>query len=114
MITGLSAIFFWVSSIDDALPWWRAFGIEAGDRFGTWQEMQTPGETTFALHEDPTQRTGINAVIAFSVEDLAAELLRLSSGGISSNGPIANAGARSFATFTDPDGNRVQLSQLNR
>lgn len=114
MITGLNTIFFWVTSIDDSLSWWRAFGVEPGERFGTWQDMQVPGTVTFALHEDPEQRTGINAVLAFSVGELATEIERLASVGISPTGAIANAGTRSFATFKDPDGNQVQLSQLNR
>jgi predicted enzyme related to lactoylglutathione lyase len=71
--------------------------------------MAVGGDTNFALHEGARGDGEATAVIAFAVDDLDSEIDRLSAGGIAPVDQVNDTGAARFATFIDPDGNRIQL-----
>ncbi len=106
----LDTVFVWVTSIEEALPFYRALGIEPGPRFGTWQTMDVGGDTRFALHEGDRPSGPSTSVPSFRVEDLESEISRLKGLGIHpSDSEITNTGLARFITFADPDGNQIQL-----
>lgn len=106
----LDTVFVWVTDIDRSIDWYRQVGIDAGDRYGVWQNMSVDGETRFALHQGPRDPGPSTSVPSFRVEDLDAEIARLSGSGIEpSDDAITDTGVARFITFTDPDGNQIQL-----
>jgi catechol 2,3-dioxygenase-like lactoylglutathione lyase family enzyme len=106
----VDTVFVWVRDLDSSLDWYRAFGLEPGPRHGTWQEIAVSGGTRFALHEGHRAEGPSTSVTSFRVDDLDAEIERLSKGGIEPSDPeVTDTGAARFATFTDPDGNEIQL-----
>lgn len=93
------------------MEWYSAIGFESGERYGPWQLLKVDGEVAFALHqgirEEGQQAT---AVISFRVQDLDAEIERLSDLFIeSTDDETTDTGTARFTTFTDPDGNEIQL-----
>jgi catechol 2,3-dioxygenase-like lactoylglutathione lyase family enzyme len=113
MITGIDTVFVWVRDIDKSVEWYQRFGIAAGSRHGVWQSMSLPGPIVFALHQGLRPPGDSMTVIAFAVTGLESEIDRLSLLGINQVGSTTDTGAKRFATFSDPDGNELQLSQLS-
>jgi len=112
MALQLDTVFVWVTDLERSLPWYADMGIDPGPRYGPWQSMETAGETRFALHEGPRPGGGPTSVPSFLVADLDAEIDRLASRGLRpSDDKITDTGAARFITFTDPDGNEIQLLQ---
>lgn len=110
MTLQLDTVFIWVSDLDRAIGWYRQVGIEAADRYGVWQNMSIGGETRFALHQGERPPGPSTSVPSFRVEDLDAEIERLAGLGIEpSDEAITDTGVARFTTFTDPDGNQIQL-----
>jgi catechol 2,3-dioxygenase-like lactoylglutathione lyase family enzyme len=110
MAMQLDTVFVWVNDLDRSLEWYRMVGLEPGARHGGWQEMKVDGGTRFALHQGPRPAGDSTAVPAFRVADLDAEIVRLVSLGIgASDDEATDTGVARFITFTDPDGNRIQL-----
>lgn len=106
----VDTVFVWVRDLDGSLEWYLAFGLEPGPRHGAWQEVAVSGATRFALHQGPRVEGPSTSVISFRVDDLDAEIERLSNVGIEPSDPeITDIGAARFVTFTDPDGNEIQL-----
>lgn len=106
----LDTVFLWVTDLDRSLDWYAKLGIEAGDRYGAWQNMKTDGNVMFALHQGDRPEGPSTAVPSFLVGDLHAEIRRLENLGIEPTDPeITDTGVARFTTFTDPDGNEVQL-----
>lgn len=106
----LDTVFLWVTDIERALDWYEKLGIEAGDRHGSWQNMKIDGDVRFALHQGDRPDGASTAVPSFRVSDLDAEIRRLENLGIEPTDPeITDTGVARFTTFTDPDGNQVQL-----
>lgn len=106
----LDTVFVWVTDLDRALAWYSRLGIEAGPRYGAWQNMEVDGETRFALHEGDRPESGSTAVPSFRVGDLDGEIRRLQTLGIEPTDlDITDTGVVRFTTFTDPDGNQIQL-----
>jgi catechol 2,3-dioxygenase-like lactoylglutathione lyase family enzyme len=106
----VDTVFVWVTDLDRSVEWYAELGIAAGPRYGAWQAMAVDGETTFALHEGdrpPGQATG---AVAFRVDDLDAQIERLARSGIeSTDDETTDTGVARFTTFSDPDGNDIQL-----
>lgn len=106
----VDTVFVWVNEIDESVGWYRQFGIEPGPRFGSWQTMVLDGDTHFALHEGSRPKGGSTGAVAFRVDDLDREITRLAAMAIHpTDDEITDTGVSRFTTFTDPDGNDVQL-----
>ncbi len=72
--------------------------------------MTVHGDTRFALHEGGRPAGSSTAVPSFRVGDLDAEMRRLANLGIEPSDPeVTNTGVARFTTYTDPDGNQIQL-----
>jgi catechol 2,3-dioxygenase-like lactoylglutathione lyase family enzyme len=110
MALQLDTVFVWVTDLERSLPWYRALGIEPGPRHGPWQEMDVSGDTRFALHQGGRAPGVSTAVPSLRVTDLDSEIERLATKGIRpTDDEVTDTGAARFITFTDPDGNEVQL-----
>lgn len=106
----LDTVFVWVSDLEVAREWYATLGIEAGPAFGPWQTMVLDGEARFALHQGERRGGPSTSVPSFRVEDLDGHIARLADLGIHPTDPdITDTGMARFTTFTDPDGNDVQL-----
>lgn len=106
----LDTVFIWVNDLGRSLDWYRKLGIEPGPAYGPWQTMVVDGETRFALHQGSRPEGPSTAVPSFRVDDLDAHITRLDAAGIEPTDPeITDTGVARFTTFTDPDGNEVQL-----
>lgn len=109
-IEGIDVVFYWVTDIDQALEFYTgALGIEAGPRHGTWQEMEVPGTTRFALHGGSPGNRSVNAVVSFVVPDLDTAIAELAAKGHEPTVEITNTGRARFAEYADPDGNLVHI-----
>lgn len=110
MVYSVDTVFVWVTDLPRAVEWYSRFGIEAGPGYGDWQTMKVAGATAFALHRGQRPAGSSTAGVAFRVENLEAEIERLSDLGITPSDPeITDTGVARFTTFSDPDGNDVQL-----
>lgn len=110
MALQLDTVFTWVTDLDRAVEWYSKLGIGPGDRYGAWQDMEVEGAARFALHQGNRPSGPSTAVPSFRVQDLDGEIRRLASLGIEPSEPgITDTGEARFTTFTDPDGNQVQL-----
>lgn len=106
----VDTVFVWVSDLEQSLEWYSEIGFEAGERYGPWQNLDVDGEVAFALHQGIRDEGPATAVISFRVDSLDAELERLSDLFIEpSDDEITDTGTARFITFTDPDGNEIQL-----
>ncbi len=106
----LDTVFVWVTDLAVAREWYATLGIDAGAAFGPWQTMHLDGETRFALHEGERPEGPSTSVPSFRVDDLDAHIERLAGLGITPTDlVITDTGQARFTTFTDPDGNEVQL-----
>lgn len=106
----LDTVFVWVTDLEVSNEWYARLGIEAGAAHGPWQTMTLEGETRFALHQGERPAGPSTSVPSFRVDDLDAELARLAEVGIEpTDANITDTGLARFTTFTDPDGNEVQL-----
>ncbi len=106
----LDTVFLWVSDLDRSVDWYAKLGIQAGERHGDWQNMKLDGQVRFALHEGERPQGPSTAVPSFLVGDLDAEIRRLENLGVEPADPeITDTGVARFTTFTDPDGNQIQL-----
>ena len=84
----VDTVFVWVTDLDRSVEWYAELGIAAGPRYGAWQAMAVDGEPTFALHEGDSPR------------DKATE---------STDDETTDTSIARFTTFSDPDGNDIQL-----
>ena len=106
----VDTVYVWVNDLEQALEWYGAIGFEPGERYGPWQTLQVGGDVAFALHQGIREEGPATAVISFLVDDLEAEIARLSGLFIEPSDPeITNTGTSRYTTFTDPDGNEIQL-----
>ena len=110
MTIQVDTVFVWVNDLETSLNWYEALGFIPGPRYGPWQSMEVDGDVAFALHEgirDPGMST---SVTTFRIEDLDATISRLAGQGIRpSDNEVTDTGTARFTTFTDPDGNEIQL-----
>ena len=106
----VDTVFVWVNDLEQALEWYSALGFEPGERYGPWQVMNVEGDVAFALHQGIREEGPATAVISFLIDDLEGEIDRLSDLYIEPSDPeITDSGTARFITFTDPDGNEIQL-----
>lgn len=106
----VDTVFVWVNDLEPALDWYQKIGFGVGNRFGPWQSLVVDGETRFAIHQGIREEGESTAVPSFLVEDLDAEIVRLSGLGIEpTTSEITDTGAARFVRYADPDGNEIQL-----
>ncbi len=106
----VDTVFVWVTDLERSNDWYARLGIEAGPAHGPWQTMILDGDTRFALHQGERAEGQSTAVPSFRVDDLDTEISRLADLDITPTDPeITDTGMARFTTFTDPDGNEVQL-----
>jgi catechol 2,3-dioxygenase-like lactoylglutathione lyase family enzyme len=113
-VSHIDTVFLWVCDLDRAVAWYRdRLGIEPGRRYGAWQSMTLEGETVFALHQGRGGHAAVNAVVGFRVDDLDGAIATLAASGIEPvDADITDTGYKRFTTFSDPDGNHIQLVEL--
>lgn len=110
MTLQVDTVFVWVNDLDVSLDWYKTVGFRPGPRYGPWQSMEVGGDVQFALHQGIREPGMATSVPSFRVGDLATELARLADEGIKPTDPeITDTGTGRFTTFTDPDGNEIQL-----
>jgi catechol 2,3-dioxygenase-like lactoylglutathione lyase family enzyme len=110
MTFSVDTVFVWVTDLDRSVDWFRSFGIEAGPGHGDWQPMEVGGDVTFALHRGERPPGSPSGGIAFAVDDLEGEMARLERSGIKpADDEVTDTGVSRFITYSDPDGNHVQL-----
>ncbi len=109
MALQVDTVFIWVSDLDLALDWYGRIGFQPGPRYGTWQVIDVPGDTRFALHQGMRPEGPSTAVPSFRVDDLDREIERLGTVDILARDPVTDTGTARFTTFVDPDGNEIQL-----
>lgn len=118
MIEGIDVVF--LHTLDSGLVDWyrKVLGLESGYSDGYWTEFRTQGVTRFAVeHLDaknsPVEQQAI--MISFRVVDIQQAVQILAERGVqfypSRDSTIFEAGPSLVATFQDPDGNWLQLSQ---
>lgn len=106
----IDVVFYWVSDLDAVLPFYTdVLGLEAGPRYGDWQEFRIGGTARFALHGGAPPRTGATATVSFAVESLENAMSELAAAGHHPTDEITDTGAARFVTYEDPEGNPVQI-----
>ncbi len=109
-IDGIDVVFFWVDDLDTSVAWYtEVLGLNAGPRYGDWQEFAVDGGTRFALHGGRLAGGPATAAVAFNTPDLRAAIDELAGRGAVPIDEVTDTGAALFVTFSDPDGNHVQL-----
>ncbi len=111
--TKLNVVFYWVTDVDDSLPFYRDLGLEPGARYGDWQELQIGGTCRFAIHGGrPSTVAGPNAQASLEVDDLAAAMQHLAERGHHPVEGVTDTGSTRFTTYADPDGNLIQVLEV--
>lgn len=116
-VTGIELVSLYV----DNLPRMQRFYEEAlGLRFtvlGDWAEARLPDGARFALHASHPGGGEVHvpnsALADLRVADIAAAIARVRAAGAMVSEPV-EVPTGMFATFTDPQGYRVQLFQPKR
>ena len=112
IVNRLDLVFYWVADLDRAVAFYEGvLGLPLVRRdAGNWAEFDAGGRR-FALHAavegQPMAPGGATAV--FSVDDLDRAKSELSAKGVSFSHEGDVSGYARFASFSDPDGNDVQL-----
>lgn len=111
-LLGIDHVYYWTRDMDAAVAFYRdVVGLELEVRHGDdWAEFGA-GPIRLALHgTDADAGSAPSGTVVFSVEDLDAERRRLEGAGVRFDEHTGEvAGRLRFASFRDPDGNRVQL-----
>jgi len=118
MITGIDVVF--IHSPHKELGEWYAstLGLEKGYGDGGWQEFTLASGSRFGLDYTSYPMSVVEKqaiIISFKVDDIHQTVEELSSKGVkfypSMDTTIFDVGPSWVATFQDPDGNWMQLSQ---
>jgi glyoxylase I family protein len=110
-------VWFWVADMDRSIAFYRdLLGLALVHRAADeWAELDG-GPVRLALHGGAADRARPEGgTVVFRVEDLDAVKLRLEGLGVAFDehvGEVPEVGR--FASFADPDGNRVQLFEYDR
>ena len=118
MIQGVDVVF--LHTHDRDLSHWYAeiLGLEVKLQDGDWTEFETGCQTRFAIENIPDSHSPVESqpiMVSFRVDDIHQAVNELSARGIhfhpSPETTIFSAGPSLVATFQDPTGNWLQLSQ---
>lgn len=110
MIGRVEHVWFWVVDLDRAIAFYtevldlRLVRREGGD----WAELDA-GPIRLALHAGAGDGREPGGTVVFEVDDLDATRFAMQTRGASFGDEGEVDGIARFASFTDPDGNRMQL-----
>jgi predicted enzyme related to lactoylglutathione lyase len=118
MIQGIDVVFLH-SPYRELSNWYaEVLGFEKTFQDGSWTEFKTQGNTRFAVEHVGYPRSVVenqSVMISFRVTDIQQAVDALAARGVrfypSLEAAVFQAGASLIATFQDPSGNWVQLSQ---
>ena len=111
MLGSVEQVWFWVSDMDRAIAFYAdAIGLELVRRHGDeWVELEA-GAVRLALHGGANDERAPGGTVVFEVEDLDAARFAMELQGVVFDEHVGEAeGLARFVSFTDPDGNRMQL-----
>jgi catechol 2,3-dioxygenase-like lactoylglutathione lyase family enzyme len=111
MLGRVEQVWFWVSDMDRAIAFYRdALGLTLVRRHGDeWAELDA-GPVRLALHGGASPERAPGGTVVFEVEDLDASRFAMEMRGAVFDAHVGEAdGVARFTSFTDPDGNRMQL-----
>ena len=104
-------VWFWVTDMDRAIAFYgEALGLAVVRRHGDeWAEMDA-GPIRIALHGSNVGEHPSGGTVVFEVDDLDATRFAMEMRGAVFDEHVGEVeGQARFASFTDPDGNRLQL-----
>lgn len=107
----IEQVWFWVADMDRAIAFYtEALGLTVGRRHGDeWAEMDA-GPIRIALHGSNAGEHPPGGTVVFEVDDLDATRFAMQMRGAVFDEHVGEVeGQARFASFTDPDGNRLQL-----
>ena len=105
----LDLVFVWTRDLERATTWYATvLGRQPSARDGEWQTFELPDGPGLALHGTQSENLR-GTVVGMRCHDLEATIARLAEQGILPNDEITDIGSGRFATYTDPDGNALQL-----
>ncbi len=111
-MTTLDHVWFWVSDLDRAVAFYRdAVGLSLLRRDGQeWAELAA-GDTRLGLHGAGERRDlPEGGTVVLRVDDLDLARAALEGRGVRFHAHVGEVEGRArFASFVDPDGNRLQL-----
>jgi len=112
-LRGLDHVYYWTSDMERAVRFYRdALGLTLLRREGDTWALFEAGGPRFALHglvEGHAVSAG-GATAVFAVDDLDDARRRLEEEGVRFHNRVGEvAGYARFASFSDPDGNTVQV-----
>ena len=118
LILGIDVIFIH-TPYKELVDWYSdVLGLEKGFSDDAWTEYRTQGTTRFAVEHIGWPRSVVEnqaIMLSFRVADIQQAVEILSERGVrfypSANEAIFEAGPSLVATFQDPAGNWIQLSQ---
>jgi len=110
VIGRVEQVWFWVSDMDRAVAFYtEALGLELVRRHGgEWAELEAGG-VRLALHGGASEDRPAGGTVVFEVEDLDETRFAMELHGVALGGAGEAEGLARFISFTDPDGNRMQL-----
>jgi predicted enzyme related to lactoylglutathione lyase len=108
----MERVWFWVGDMGRAVAFYaQALGLELLNREGDeWADLAT-GPVRLSLHGTRDgQEAPAGGTVVFEVEDLDASMFEMGMRGVRFDGPVGEVGGVArYASFADPDGNRLQL-----
>ena len=110
MIGRVEHVWFWVADLDRAIAFYaEVLGLPLVRREGDeWAELDA-GPIRLALHAGAGDGREHDRAAGFEVEDLDATRFAMQTRGASFGDEGEVEGMGRFASFTDPDGTRMQL-----
>ena len=119
MIKGIGVTYIHSPHGEELAGWYEeTLGIRIKSQFPGWTELEMNQGSRFAIDHTSPPRSVVEKqpiVISFDVDDIGKAVNELSGRGVefypSAGGTIFDVGPTLVATFRDPDGNWVQLSQ---
>ena len=111
MLGRVEQVWFWVSDMDRAIAFYtEALGLELAQRHGEEWAAFDAGAVRLALHGGANEDRDPGGTVVFEVEDLDAARFAMELHGAVFDPHVGEVeGLARFASFTDPDGNRMQL-----
>ncbi|HEU4355049.1 MAG TPA: VOC family protein [Actinomycetota bacterium] len=110
MIGRVEHVWFWVSDLDRAIAFYTdVLELHLVRRDGDeWAELDA-GPIRLALHAGAGDGREPGGTVVFEVDDLNATRFAMQGRGASFGGEGEVESIARFVSFTDPDGNRMQL-----
>jgi predicted enzyme related to lactoylglutathione lyase len=112
MAERMERVWFWVADMDRAVAFYaQALGLELLNRDGDeWADLAT-GSIRLSLHGTRDgDEAPVGGTVVFEVEDLDASMFEMGMRGVTFDESLGEVGGVArYASFTDPDGNRLQL-----